>query len=130
MRAWAVLSPEALSELSHEVAGLPSELDPEGEEAKRFDLLVLNLQLAMLRSQLAITLGAAYLHVAVSARQAALFLVGAFAGVVLYHAAFGFTTAWRVFIADRRGAGIRAQMPEQRRPSGKGSRPCAVRSLR
>lgn len=49
--AWAALSPEALSELSHEVAGLPSELDPEGEEAKRFDLLVLNLQLAMLRSE-------------------------------------------------------------------------------
>ena len=38
-------------ELSHEVAGLPSELDPEGEEAKRFDLLVLNLQLAMLRAE-------------------------------------------------------------------------------
>ena len=49
--AWNVLSPEALSELSHEVAGLPSELDPEGEEAKRFDLLVLSLQLAMLRSE-------------------------------------------------------------------------------
>lgn len=49
--AWAVLSPEALAELSHEVAGLPSELDPEGEEAKRFDLLVLSLQLAMLRSE-------------------------------------------------------------------------------
>ncbi|MFZ5855082.1 MAG: DEAD/DEAH box helicase family protein [Chloroflexota bacterium] len=49
--AWAVLPPEALSELSHDVAGLPSELDPEGEEAKRFDLLVLNLQLAMLRAE-------------------------------------------------------------------------------
>jgi type I restriction enzyme, R subunit len=49
--AWAVLSPEARSELSHQVAGLPSELDPENEEAKRFDLLVLNLQLAMLRSE-------------------------------------------------------------------------------
>jgi type I restriction enzyme R subunit len=49
--AWAVLSPEALSELSHQVAGLPSELDPEGEDAKRFDLLVLSLQLAMLRSE-------------------------------------------------------------------------------
>jgi type I restriction enzyme R subunit len=31
------------------VAGLPSELDPEDEEAKRFDLLMLNLQLAVLR---------------------------------------------------------------------------------
>ncbi|MHB1798478.1 MAG: DEAD/DEAH box helicase family protein [Vulcanimicrobiaceae bacterium] len=49
--AWTILSPEALSELSHEVAGLPTELDPEGEEAKRFDLLALNLQLAMLRSE-------------------------------------------------------------------------------
>ncbi len=49
--AWVILSPEALSELSHEVAGLPTELDPEGEEAKRFDLLVLNLQLAMLRAE-------------------------------------------------------------------------------
>lgn len=49
--AWALLPPEALSELSHEVAGLPSELDQESEEAKRFDLLVLNLQLAMLRAE-------------------------------------------------------------------------------
>jgi uncharacterized membrane protein YedE/YeeE len=29
---------------------------------------------------------------------------------VLYHAAFGFTSSWRVFISDRRGAGLRAQM--------------------
>jgi len=49
--AWATLSPDALYELSHEVAGLPSDLDPEGEEVKRFDLLVLNLQLALLRSE-------------------------------------------------------------------------------
>jgi type I restriction enzyme R subunit len=49
--AWTHLSPEALGELSHSVAGLPTELDPENEEAKRFDLLVLNLQLAMLRSE-------------------------------------------------------------------------------
>ena len=31
--AWTLLSPEALSELSHQVAGLPSQLDPENEEA-------------------------------------------------------------------------------------------------
>ncbi len=49
--AWVVLPAGDRSELSHEVAGLPTELDPEGEEAKRFDLLVLNLQLAMLRSE-------------------------------------------------------------------------------
>src|SRR5688572_3237664 len=57
-----------------------------------------------------IVLAAWYLNTAISWRQAALFIVGAGAGVVLYHAAFGFTSAWRVFIADRRGAGLRAQM--------------------
>jgi uncharacterized membrane protein YedE/YeeE len=57
-----------------------------------------------------IVLAAWYLNAAVSWRQAALFIVGTGAGVVLYHAAFGFTSAWRVFIADRRGAGLRAQM--------------------
>ena len=59
---------------------------------------------------LLIVLSAWYLNAVISWRQAALFIVGAFAGVVLYHAAFGFTSAWRVFIADRRGAGLRAQM--------------------
>lgn len=54
--------------------------------------------------------GAAWLQYAVGWRQAALMIVGAAAGVVLYHAAFGFTSAWRVFISDRRGAGLRAQM--------------------
>ena len=49
--AWVSLSSEAFTELAHEVAGLPSELDPEAEEAKRFDLLILNLQLALLRSE-------------------------------------------------------------------------------
>jgi type I restriction enzyme, R subunit len=47
--AWVVLANEALAELSHEIAGLPSEPDPENEEAKRFDLLALRLQLALLR---------------------------------------------------------------------------------
>jgi type I restriction enzyme R subunit len=44
-----VLSEEAHRELGHEVAGLPSQLPAEDEEAKRFDLLILNLQLAVLR---------------------------------------------------------------------------------
>ncbi|MEO7156475.1 MAG: YeeE/YedE family protein [Vicinamibacterales bacterium] len=57
-----------------------------------------------------IALAAWYLNAVISWRQAALFLVGTAAGVVLYHAAFGFTSAWRVFISDRRGAGLRAQM--------------------
>lgn len=49
--AWVALTSETLAELSHEVAGLPTELDPENEEAKRFDLLSLHLQLALLRSE-------------------------------------------------------------------------------
>jgi uncharacterized protein len=58
----------------------------------------------------AIVLAAFYLNAVVSWRQSMLFAIGAFAGVVLYHAAFGFTSSWRVFISDRRGAGLRAQM--------------------
>ena len=53
---------------------------------------------------------AVYLHAWLGWRQSALFMVGTFAGIVLYHAAFGFTSSWRVFISDRRGAGLRAQM--------------------
>ena len=49
--SWVSLPAEALTELSHEVAGLPSELDPENEEAKRFDLLALSLQLSLLRHE-------------------------------------------------------------------------------
>ena len=49
--AWEKLATEALAELSHEVAGLPTELDPESEEAKRFDMLALSLQLALLRAE-------------------------------------------------------------------------------
>ena len=55
-------------------------------------------------------LGAWLLNASFGWRMAALFVVGAAAGVVLYHAAFGFTSAWRIFIADGRGAGLRAQM--------------------
>ena len=51
-----------------------------------------------------------YLRQVVHWRQATLFLVGGVLGVVLYHAAFGFTSSWRVLISDRRGAGVRGQM--------------------
>jgi uncharacterized membrane protein YedE/YeeE len=57
-----------------------------------------------------VTAIAVALDVSVSWRQSALFMVGVFAGLALYHAAFGFTSSWRVFISDRRGAGLRAQM--------------------
>ena len=49
--SWSALPPEALAELSGEIAGLPAEIDQENEEAKRFDLLVLSLQLALLRTE-------------------------------------------------------------------------------
>ncbi len=54
--------------------------------------------------------GAAMLTFAISWRQGALYLLGGALGLTLYHALFGFTSAWRVFIADRRGPGLRAQM--------------------
>src|ERR1700712_458437 len=54
--------------------------------------------------------GATALMATISWRQGALYLLGGALGVSLYHALFGFTSAWRVFIADRRGAGLRAQM--------------------
>src|SRR5947207_13571477 len=47
--AWNGLDAGAYAERAHEVAGLPTELEAEDEEAKRFDLLILNLQLAVLR---------------------------------------------------------------------------------
>jgi uncharacterized membrane protein YedE/YeeE len=54
--------------------------------------------------------GAASLTAAFSWRQAALFLIGTAAGVILYHSAFGFTSAWRALINEGRGRGLRAQM--------------------
>jgi hypothetical protein len=58
----------------------------------------------------ALIFGAAVIGSVVNPKQAALYVLGAALGLVLYHAAFGFTSAWRVFIADRRGEGLRAQM--------------------
>ncbi len=58
----------------------------------------------------ALVLGGGWLLDAVSQRQALLYLIGAALGLTLYHAAFGFSSSWRVFLTDRRGAGLRAQM--------------------
>ena len=46
----------------------------------------------------------------VGTNQALLFLIGGALGMTLYHASFGFTSSWRVFIKERRGRGLRAQM--------------------
>ncbi len=49
---WKTLQPEQISDLARLVAGLPTELPTEDEEAKRFDLLILRLQLARLNAEL------------------------------------------------------------------------------
>lgn len=48
---WQALGAEDLNELTQNVAGLPSELADEDEEAKRFDMLVLRTQLAILQAK-------------------------------------------------------------------------------
>ncbi|WP_340118370.1 YeeE/YedE family protein [Pelagibius sp. 7325] len=54
--------------------------------------------------------GALYIAGATGGKLAWLFLLGGALGLVLYHAAFGFASAWRVFLAEGRGEGLRAQM--------------------
>lgn len=70
----------------------------------RVNITPLLISLALL------AVGASYLNQQVGWRQGSLWIVGALLGITLYHASFGFTQAWRVFVADRRGAGLRAQM--------------------
>jgi len=59
---------------------------------------------------LVLVAGAAGLGAGQGWRMAALWLLGAALGLSLFHAAFGFAGAFRAFLAERRGAGIRAQM--------------------
>jgi hypothetical protein len=55
----------------------------------------------------ALLVGLIYLNTTVSSRQGALWVVGGLLCLVLYHVSFGFTSAWRRFIGDRCGAGLR-----------------------
>lgn len=89
-----------MTDLSVDARLLASEREP----APQINSSVVILASAVLAAS-AIALANAY-----SWRQGALFLVGGALGITLYHALFGFTSAWRVFIADGRGAGLRAQM--------------------
>ena len=66
-----------------------------------------NILIAAAGAILALSAAAGYIagwNLAVAA------LIGGFAGVALYHAAFGFTGAWRRFVRERRGRGLRAQL--------------------
>jgi type I restriction enzyme, R subunit len=49
---WEELSPDEFEELDYVLAGLPNELEPEDETAKRFDLVMLKLQLTRLTGDL------------------------------------------------------------------------------
>ena len=57
-----------------------------------------------------ILVGAVGAYQIVGINQALLFIIGGALGMTLYHASFGFTSSWRVFIKERRGRGLRAQM--------------------
>jgi type I restriction enzyme R subunit len=50
-QAWDDLPPGEAAEIGDHLAGLPTELDPDDITARQFDLLLLNLQLALLRSE-------------------------------------------------------------------------------
>jgi type I restriction enzyme, R subunit len=54
-KAWENLDVEERNELVCDVAGLPSELVDEDQEAKQFDLLILRLQLGLLRHEKSFT---------------------------------------------------------------------------
>ncbi|MGB7329459.1 MAG: DEAD/DEAH box helicase family protein [Rubripirellula sp.] len=49
--AWVKLSDESHTTLAEEIAALPTQMERESEEAKRFDLLLLNLQLSLLNNE-------------------------------------------------------------------------------
>ena len=82
-------------------ATLESQQNSFTQTYKRPSLIIAGIVSLVLVSYLAATYGW---------RQGALFLVGLVAGVSLYHAAFGFTAAWREVASSGRSGGLRAQM--------------------
>ena len=51
LESWHKLDGDSLTELGQQVAGLPTELGDDDEDAKRFDMLVLRTQLAILQAK-------------------------------------------------------------------------------
>jgi len=66
--------------------------------------------LAAIAGAVLLVVGATWLGATIGWRLAALWVVGAGLGLALFHATFGFAGAFRALLAERRGAGIRAQM--------------------
>ena len=56
------------------------------------------------------TFGIIFLFISYSVKHSLLLIIGFGLGISLYHAAFGFTGAWRRFIIYKQGNGIRAQL--------------------
>lgn len=67
-------------------------------------------QLAVLLSSLGILVACLYIQRSLAGTHVLTFIIGVGLGITLLHAAFGFTGGWRLFIRDRDGAGIRAQI--------------------
>ncbi len=67
-------------------------------------------QLAVLLSSLGILAICLYIQQSLAGLQYLAFLIGVGLGVALLHAAFGFSGGWRLFIRERIGTGIRAQI--------------------
>ncbi len=65
---------------------------------------------ALMLASSGLVLGAAYVMAQGSGRLAALWLIGGGLGFALYHAAFGFTGAYRTCLATGRSGAVRAQM--------------------
>ena len=70
----------------------------------RIDKSALTLGMALL------ICGLTFLFINYSVKHFLLLIIGFGLGVSLYHAAFGFTGAWRRFIINKQGNGIRAQL--------------------
>ncbi|GAB3207879.1 YeeE/YedE family protein [Marinactinospora endophytica] len=85
--------------LFHNVLSVPPPAAPGLDPVRRLPLAVVLVGLAALT---------AYVWTAYGTRQGLLLLLGGGLGVALFHARFGFTSAWRQFIAVGNGTGLRA----------------------
>jgi uncharacterized membrane protein YedE/YeeE len=89
---------------ANRTAAMPSALSRVRSAQRPVQRWVVALALAVLAG------GTGALSLGYGTRHGLLFLVGGSLGLVLYHAAFGFTTAFRAFAVRGDGRGLRAQI--------------------